>query len=55
MAAKGKIEIAATRRASALTLRMAGASYRAIGLKLGVSHVQALADVKTDIVKCFDC
>ena len=54
MAAKGKIEQAAARRASALTLRMAGASYRAIGLKLGVSHVQALADVKTSLAALKD-
>ena len=41
MAAKGKIESAAARRNQALELRKAGASYRAIGEKLGVSHVMA--------------
>ena len=41
MASKGKIESSAERRNQALELRKAGASYRAIGEKLGVSHVMA--------------
>ena len=43
---KGKREAAAARRVAAVQLRMAGASYRTIAQKLGVSHVQAFKDVR---------
>lgn len=46
MAEKGKTEQAAARRITALELRKAGGSYRAIGAQLGISECQAHADVK---------
>jgi hypothetical protein len=43
----GDKEKAAARRIDALNMRKAGASYRAIGRKLGVSEAQAFRDVQT--------
>ncbi len=42
----GKAEAATERRLHAFELRKAGASYRAIGQALGISHVQARRDVE---------
>ena len=46
---KGKAEAAAERRVQALELRKAGASYRAIGSKLGTSEAQAHRDVAHEL------
>lgn len=45
----GQKEGAAVRREKALQLRIKGMSYRRIGDALGVSHVQAFNDVKTEL------
>lgn len=50
MNTKGNKEQAAERRNHALELRKTGASYRTIGQKLGISHVQASNDVHTSLV-----
>jgi hypothetical protein len=47
----GKAEAAAERRVQALQLRMAGASYRAIGSRLGVSEAQAHRDVHAELTR----
>ena len=45
----GMAEAAAERRLKALELRKAGASYRAIGAQLGVSHQQAYEDIQREL------
>lgn len=46
---QGKAEESADRRVQSLELRKAGASYRAIGAKLGISEAQAHRDVMTSL------
>ena len=46
---KGQSEQAAARRVEALNLRMAGASYRQIGARLGISEAQAHKDVAREL------
>ncbi|MFA5379909.1 MAG: hypothetical protein WC455_29385, partial [Dehalococcoidia bacterium] len=46
---RGSKEAAAERRPQALQLRIAGASYRAIGKQLGTSGVQAFRDVEYEL------
>lgn len=45
----GKAEAATERRLQALELRKAGATYRAIGARLGVSEAQSYKDVQTEL------
>lgn len=51
MAAKGQEEGAAVRRAEALELRIAAASYRQIGKQLGVSEKTAYYDVQRELAR----
>ena len=46
MAEKGLEERAALRRPESLRCRLEGFSYRQIGLELGISHTQAIDDVR---------
>lgn len=45
----GQKERVQARRAQALALRIAGASFRQIGRQLGVSHVRAIKDVQHEL------